>query len=174
MSHTLIYIPSYFDYVRLRNHMKKEEINFTSVCEYSSKSEVSRARHFFLKGEKQFLLFTERFHFYKRSVLLFLSIKLCGNSYSAHIVLVSFRYTIKGIKNLIFYSLPTFPHFYSEVCNMLAAGGQGEEASWTCTALYSRYDAHKLAAITGAQRAGQMLHSNKTVHLFITGAEDKA
>ncbi|XP_015245494.1 PREDICTED: digestive organ expansion factor homolog [Cyprinodon variegatus] len=148
MSHTLIYIPSYFDYVRLRNHMKKEEINFTSVCEYSSKSEVSRARHFFLKGEKQFLLFTERFHFYK-------------------------RYTIKGIKNLIFYGLPTFPHFYSEVCNMLAAGGQGEEASWTCTALYSRYDAHKLAAISGAQRAGQMLHSNKNVHLFITGAEDK-
>ncbi|MED6269921.1 hypothetical protein CHARACLAT_004449 [Characodon lateralis] len=149
MSHILIYIPSYFDYVRLRNHMKKEEINFTSVCEYSTKSEVSRARHFFQTGEKQFLLFTERFHFYK-------------------------RYTIKGMKNLIFYGLPTFPHFYSEVCNMLAAGGQGEEASWTCTALYSRYDAHKLAAITGAQRAGQMLRSNKNVHLFITGSEDKA
>ncbi|XP_070834742.1 U3 small nucleolar RNA-associated protein 25 homolog [Chaetodon trifascialis] len=149
MSHTLIYIPSYFDYIRLRNYMKKEEINCASLCEYSSKSEVSRARHFFQKGDKQFVLFTERFHFYK-------------------------RYTIKGIQNLIFYGLPSFPHFYSEVCNMLAAGGQGEEASWTCTALYSRYDAHKLAAITGAQRAGQMLHSNKTVHLFITGGEDKA
>ncbi|XP_042356687.1 U3 small nucleolar RNA-associated protein 25 homolog [Plectropomus leopardus] len=149
MSHTLIYIPSYFDYVRLRNYMKKEEINFTSICEYSSKSEVSRARHFFQKGDKQFLLFTERFHFYK-------------------------RYTIKGIQNLIFYGLPSFPHFYSEVCNMLAAGGQGEEASYTCTALYSRYDVHKLAAITGAQRAGQMLNSNKTVHLFVTGGEDKA
>ncbi|XP_033498688.1 U3 small nucleolar RNA-associated protein 25 homolog [Epinephelus lanceolatus] len=148
MSHTLIYIPSYFDYVRLRNYMKKEETNFASICEYSSRSEVSRARHFFQKGDKQFLLFTERFHFYK-------------------------RYTIKGIQNLIFYGLPSFPHFYSEVCNMLAAGGQGEEASWTCTALYSRYDAHKLAAITGAQRAGQMLNSNKTVHLFVTGGEDK-
>ncbi|XP_029317227.1 U3 small nucleolar RNA-associated protein 25 homolog [Cottoperca gobio] len=149
MSHTLIYIPSYFDYIRLRNHMKKEEINFVSICEYSSKSEVSRARHFFQKGNQQFLLFTERFHFYK-------------------------RYTIKGIQNLIFYGLPSYPHFYSEVCNMLAAGGQGEEASWTGTALYSRYDAHKLAAITGAQRAGQMLHSSKTVHLFVTGGEDKA
>ncbi|XP_030574782.1 U3 small nucleolar RNA-associated protein 25 homolog [Archocentrus centrarchus] len=148
MSHTLIYIPSYFDYVRLRNYMKKEEMNFASICEYSSKSEVSRARHFFQKGEKQFLLFTERFHFYK-------------------------RYTIKGIQNLIFYGLPSFPHFYSEVCNMLAAESQGEEASWTCTALYSRYDTYKLAAITGAQRAGQMLNSNKAVHLFITGGEDK-
>ncbi|XP_024133669.1 digestive organ expansion factor [Oryzias melastigma] len=147
ISHTLVYIPSYFDYVRLRNYMKKEEMSFTSICEYSSKSEISRARHFFLKGDKHFLLFTERFHFYK-------------------------RYTIKGIQNLIFYGLPSFPHFYSEVCNMLAEGGQGEAASWTCTALYSRYDAQRLAAITGSQRAGQMLHSNKTVHLFITG-EDK-
>uniref|UniRef100_A0A3Q3KQ15 U3 small nucleolar RNA-associated protein 25 homolog n=1 Tax=Monopterus albus TaxID=43700 RepID=A0A3Q3KQ15_MONAL len=148
MSHTLIYIPSYFNYIRLRNYMKKEELSFASICEYSSKAEVSRARHFFQKGEKHFLLFTERFHFYK--------------------------YTIKGIQSLIFYGLPSFPHFYSEICNMLAAGGQGEEASWTCTALYSRYDAHKLAAITGAQRAGQMLQSHKTVHLFITGGEGKA
>ncbi|XP_028995280.1 U3 small nucleolar RNA-associated protein 25 homolog [Betta splendens] len=149
MSHTMIYIPSYFDYVRLRNYMKKEEMNFTSICEYSSKSEVSRARHFFQKGDKQFLLFTERFHFYK-------------------------RYTIKGIRNLIFYGLPSFPHFYSEVCNMLETGGLREEASWTCTALYSRYDAHTLAAITGAQRAAQILNSNKPVHLFITGGEDNA
>ncbi|KAM6973299.1 U3 small nucleolar RNA-associated protein 25 homolog [Aplochiton taeniatus] len=146
MSHTLIYVPSYFDYVRLRNFMKKEEINFMSLCEYSTKSEVSRARHFFQKGDKQFLLFTERFHFYK-------------------------RYTIKGIQNLIFYGLPTYPHFYSEVCNMLQVGGQGEEASWTCTALYSRYDAQRLTAITGAPRAAQMLQSDKSVHLFITGEE---
>lgn len=82
------------------------------------------------------------------------------------------RYTIKGIRNLLFYGLPSFPHFYSEVCNMLAAGPRGEEASWTCTAVYSRYDAHKLAAITGSQRAGQMLASNKPVHLFITGGDD--
>ncbi|XP_072313781.1 U3 small nucleolar RNA-associated protein 25 homolog [Eucyclogobius newberryi] len=149
MSHTMIYIPSYFDYVRLRNYMKKEELNFASICEYSSKSEVSRSRHFFQKGDKQFMLFTERFHYYK-------------------------RYAIKGIQNLIFYGLPSYPHFYSEMCNMLSEGGQDKQASWTCTALYSRYDAHKLAAITGAQRAGQMLHSNKSVHLFVTGAEDKA
>ncbi|XP_043367743.1 U3 small nucleolar RNA-associated protein 25 homolog isoform X3 [Dermochelys coriacea] len=65
MSHTLIYIPSYFDYVRLRNYFKKEELNFTHICEYTKRSGISRARQFFLKGEKQFLIFTERFHFYK-------------------------------------------------------------------------------------------------------------
>ncbi|XP_021098148.1 digestive organ expansion factor homolog isoform X8 [Heterocephalus glaber] len=66
MSHTLIYVPSYFDYVRLRNYFKREELNFTHICEYTQKPAVSRARHFFLQGEKQFLLLTERFHFYKR------------------------------------------------------------------------------------------------------------
>uniref|UniRef100_A0A671RCA1 U3 small nucleolar RNA-associated protein 25 homolog n=1 Tax=Sinocyclocheilus anshuiensis TaxID=1608454 RepID=A0A671RCA1_9TELE len=148
MSHTFIYVPSYFDFVRLRNYLKKEDISFASVSEYSQRSEVSRARHFFQKGEKQFMLFSERFHFYK-------------------------RYTIKGIHNLIFYGLPMYPHFYSEVCNMLQAGVRegGGSVSFTCTALYSRYDMHRLAGITGANRAAQMLQSKKTVHLFITGEE---
>ncbi|KAI5757551.1 UTP25 [Gulo gulo luscus] len=144
MSHTLIYVPSYFDFVRLRNYFKKEELNFTHICEYTQKSGISRARHFFLQGEKQFLLLTERFHFYK-------------------------RYTIKGIRNLIFYELPTYPHFYSEVCNMLRATSRGEEATWTCTVLYSKYDAQRLAAVVGVERAAQMLQSKKNVHLFITG-----
>ncbi|XP_066217920.1 U3 small nucleolar RNA-associated protein 25 homolog isoform X2 [Saccopteryx leptura] len=144
MSHTLIYVPSYFDFVRLRNYFKREELNFTHICEYTQRSGISRARHFFLQGEKQFLLLTERFHFYK-------------------------RYTIKGIRNLIFYELPTYPHFYSEVCNMLRATTTGEEAAWTCTVLYSKYDAQRLAAVVGVERAAQMLQSKKNVHLFITG-----
>ncbi|XP_036431105.1 digestive organ expansion factor isoform X2 [Colossoma macropomum] len=147
MSHTLIYVPSYFDFVRLRNFLKKEDVSFSSISEYSKRSEVSKARHYFQKGEKQFLLFSERFHFYK-------------------------RYTIKGIQNLIFYALPTYAHFYSEVCNMLQTSTGA--AALTCTALYSRYDTHRLAAITGAERAAQMIQSNKSVHLFITGEEKSA
>ncbi|XP_060610330.2 U3 small nucleolar RNA-associated protein 25 homolog [Anolis sagrei] len=144
MSHTLIYVPSYFDYVRLRNYFKKEELNFTHVCEYTSKSGISRARHFFLKGNKQFLILTERFHFYK-------------------------RYSIRGIRNLIFYELPTYPHFYSEVCNMMKLAGSGEESTLTCTVLYSKYNAQRLAAVVGVERAAQMLQSSKNVHLFVTG-----
>lgn len=78
MSHTMIYVPSYFDYVRLRNHMKKADMSFTSTCEYSSKSEVSRARHQFQR-DKQFLLFTERFHFYKRQVVNLLTLYLLSH-----------------------------------------------------------------------------------------------
>ncbi|CAJ0921741.1 unnamed protein product [Ranitomeya imitator] len=147
MSHTLLYIPSYFDYVRLRNYFKKEELNFTHICEYTDKSGISRARQHFLKGERQFLLVTERFHFYK-------------------------RYMLKGIRNLIFYELPTYPHFYSEVCNMMTAWNKGEEATWTCTVLYSKYDAQRLATVVGAERTAQMLQSKKNVHLFVTGEND--
>ncbi|XP_062850958.1 U3 small nucleolar RNA-associated protein 25 homolog [Trichomycterus rosablanca] len=148
MSHTMIYVPSYFDFVRLRNFLKKQDASFTVIGEYASSSEISRARHHFLTGEKQFLLFTERFHFYK-------------------------RYTIRGIQNLIFYGLPTRANFYSEVCNMLCVGTTEvkSSANFTCTALYSRYDVYTLAAIVGAERAANMIQSNKSVHLFITGEE---
>ncbi|XP_078085851.1 U3 small nucleolar RNA-associated protein 25 homolog isoform X2 [Mustelus asterias] len=146
MSHTLIYIPIYFDYVRLRNYYNREEINFSHICEYSKKSTINRARYHFLKGEKPFLLFTERFHFYK-------------------------RYTIKGIRHLIFYELPTYPHFYSDICNMLKGENRGDEATWTCTVLYSKYDAQKLTRVVGAERAAQMIQSKKSVHLFVTGED---
>uniref|UniRef100_A0A8C1I4P3 UTP25 small subunit processor component n=2 Tax=Cyprinus carpio TaxID=7962 RepID=A0A8C1I4P3_CYPCA len=123
---------------------RKENISFASVSECSQRSEVSRARHFFQKGEKQFMLFSERF-----------------------LQEVCVLYAIKGIHKLIFYGLPTYPHFYSEVCNMLQAGVRegGGSVSYTCTALYSRYDMHRLAAIIGAARAAQMLQSKKTVSL---------
>lgn len=52
---------------------------------------------------------------------------------------------------------------------MLRATAGGEEAAWTCTVLYSKYDAQRLAAVVGAERAAQMLRSKKNVHLFITG-----
>lgn len=38
MSHTLIYVPSYFDYVQIRNYFKKEDIGFVQICEYSKVS----------------------------------------------------------------------------------------------------------------------------------------
>lgn len=52
---------------------------------------------------------------------------------------------------------------------MLRATTSGEEAAWTCTVLYSKYDAQRLAAVVGVERAAQMLRSEKSVHLFITG-----
>lgn len=35
MRQTLIFVPNYFDYVRVRNYFKKEDIGFVQICEYS-------------------------------------------------------------------------------------------------------------------------------------------
>lgn len=35
MKQTLIYVANYFDFVRLRNYFKREDISFVQICEYS-------------------------------------------------------------------------------------------------------------------------------------------
>ena len=41
--------------------------------------------------------------------------------------------------------------------------------NWDITALYTKYDAQKLAAMVGNERAAQMIHAQKNVHMFVTG-----
>lgn len=49
--HTMIFVPSYFEFVSLRNLMLKENESFVSVTEYARVSEVSRGRARFLQGK---------------------------------------------------------------------------------------------------------------------------
>jgi hypothetical protein len=35
MKNVLIYIPSYFDFITLRNFFKKEELGYAEICEYT-------------------------------------------------------------------------------------------------------------------------------------------
>lgn len=37
-AHCLVFIPSYFDFVRIRNYFKKETMNFVQICEYTKVS----------------------------------------------------------------------------------------------------------------------------------------
>lgn len=94
MSHTLIFVPSYFDFVRLRNYFKREQIGFVQICEYTKDPKIARARDMFFNHQSDFLLYTERAHFFR-------------------------RFRLKGIGHLIFYQLPSNPHFYSEMCNLV-------------------------------------------------------
>lgn len=145
-SHTLIFIPSYFDFVKVRNYFKKTDIKSTSISEYSDKKQIERSRYSFYHGRVHFMLITERFHFYK-------------------------RYRIRGIDNLIFYELPEYPKYYSDFCNFLQDPKriQNEgQSSFSSTIIYSKYDAHKLACVVGYERATHMINSDKSVHMFMT------
>ncbi|CAI8024360.1 Digestive organ expansion factor homolog [Geodia barretti] len=66
MKGTVIFIPSYFDFVRVRNLMKKEELSIAALSEYTTTSGVTRARTQFYQGVTHFLLYTERAHFFHR------------------------------------------------------------------------------------------------------------
>ncbi|KAK6102733.1 hypothetical protein QQG55_9675 [Brugia pahangi] len=91
---TVIFIPSYFDFVRIRNYLKNENESFVQLHEYAKEGKVAKARALFYKKEKKIMLITERFHFYR-------------------------RYNIKGIRSLTFYQPPAQPKFYHEMINQV-------------------------------------------------------
>ncbi|KAJ8946429.1 hypothetical protein NQ318_014415 [Aromia moschata] len=150
MKQTLVFIPNYFDYVRIRNYFKKEDLGFVQICEYSKEAKVARARDMFFHGDAHFLLYTERYHFFNRK-------------------------RIKGIRHLVFYQLPNFPHFYYEMCNLMQAANMnkkiGNMANMTVTVIYSKYDVHQLSSIVGTDRAAKMMGSDRKVHMMLTGVD---
>lgn len=142
-NHTLIYIPCYFDFVYIRNRMMKEKMSFTMISEYTQDRKVARARDMFFHSDAHFLLYTERWHFWRRT-------------------------RIKGIRHLIFYQLPTYPHFYSEMCNLMDNLYQnprsGTEFNMSVTVIYNKFDAITLAQTVGQNRATTMIESESKVH----------
>ncbi|XP_067942579.1 U3 small nucleolar RNA-associated protein 25 homolog [Watersipora subatra] len=138
---TLIYIPSYYDYVRIRNYLAKHKHETSLVCEYASDKAIRRAKKKFFTKETQFMLYTERVHFFRRMQL-------------------------RKIRHLIFYSLPTYPQFFSDMCNMYKTGGQADAS---CTVLFSNQDAYKLSVCVGTERTKHMVNAKKNVFMFVTG-----
>lgn len=136
--HTLIFIPSYFDYVRVRNLFKAENISCVTVADYTPRDEVSRARSWFYHGEVPFMLFTERYHFFH-------------------------RYKIRGIRNIVFYALPMYEEFYFEMVNM-ADNAEGSAVSF----FVSPYDRLVMERVVGPARCRRMLRSAKRSHLLVT------
>ena len=63
----LIFVASYYDYVRLRNFLKEQEVQVADLSEYAPPKEAARARSLFLDGRLHVALLTERSHFYNRA-----------------------------------------------------------------------------------------------------------
>ncbi|KNA06182.1 hypothetical protein SOVF_183420 [Spinacia oleracea] len=132
----MLFISSYFEFVRIRNFLKSQNASFCLLCEYTKQSDISRARNWFIKGERKIMLYTERAHFYH-------------------------RYKIRGIQNLIIYSLPERKEFYPEVLNMLEGS-----RDMTSTVLFSRFDQLRLERIVGSAAAKKMTSSEKGLFIF--------
>jgi len=147
--HTMIFIPSYFDFVSVRNLLLKKEIDFVSVTEYARVSEVTRGRARFLQGIKPLMLYTGRAHFFQRHV-------------------------IKGVRHLVLYGLPEHAEFYSGLVNDLNAGLKQEEhdddldmaAPLSCLSVFTKYDALALERIVGNEHCSHMIKGEKSTYMF--------
>jgi U3 small nucleolar RNA-associated protein 25 len=172
--HCAIIVPSYFDYVRLRNAFTAKKINYVNCCEYTLPSEVSRSRSAMYHGRAQFMLITERFHFFH-------------------------RYRLRGLRHFVFYAPPLHAHFYAEFINMIEDSstkgssnsidttsdskhsnssssnnkskkddsGSSATGDNTCMCLFTRYDLLEIERIVGTTRTTKLLSATNPVHMFL-------
>ena len=144
LGHTLIFVSSYFDYVRLRNHFRREKLSFTQICEYTEENKTSKARQLFYFGARQFLIYTERCHFYH-------------------------RYKIKGVRNIIFYEPPVFAKFYMEMIELLCPELQGKKfiggaaSQFSAITLFSNHDTLQLGSIIGFNNAAKLIQNKRSI-----------
>ncbi|KAK5954550.1 rRNA-binding ribosome biosynthesis protein utp25 [Knufia fluminis] len=143
---TLIFVPTYLDFVRLRNHFSTAQettsLAFGTISEYSPKGDVARARSHFLNGRHSIMLYSERAHHY-------------------------FRYKIKGIRRIIFYGVPENSIFWTEMIDSLGMNAQmdpewaqaqrGKQGKGLVRAIFSKWDVMKLERIVGTERVGRLV-----------------
>lgn len=147
----LVFVPTYADFARLRNHLSTspdaESLSFGTVSEYTPVKDVMRARSHFLSGRHSLLLYSERAHHH-------------------------FRYRLKGVRKVLWYGVPENPVFWAEVIALLGLGGdhhgggakkkESEKgpaaAKGVVRALFSKWDALKLERIVGTERVGRLIH----------------
>ena len=124
----LLFVPSYFDLVRVRNYLRREAASFVVLSEYTTPQDMARARNYFCDGRRRVLLYTERCHFYN-------------------------RHRIRGIKDIIYYQLPEHQQYYAELANFM----DNSAVTGTVNVVYTQRDAMRLERVVGTNRAKRML-----------------
>lgn len=145
---TLVVVPTYFDFVRVRNLLVRTQeddpdFTFATMCEYSRPQDVARARARFYNKQASIVVVTERFHFF-------------------------WRHWIRGVNTVVFYGLPQNAHFYPEFLNMtneLSAEGNATQ----CIAIFDKFDAFPLERIVGRARCKHMIaRGSKSTFMFVS------
>jgi U3 small nucleolar RNA-associated protein 25 len=137
----LVFIPSYADFVRLRNHLDNSSdgtsIAFGNLSEYTPVKDVSRARSHLMSGRHSLLLYSERAHHH-------------------------FRYRLRGVRKVIFYGVPENPTFWTEILGLLGLDTgllqqDSTKGKGMVRALFSRWDIMKLERIVGTERVSNLV-----------------
>ena len=121
---TLLFIPSYFDYLRIKQLFVKDKLDPGLLCEYTEPSQITRERSYFFHGKSRIMLYTERLHYYN-------------------------RFRIRGIKHLIFYGPPVNPGVYCEMCDLVVSDGSERPQIST---LFTKFDKFHIERLVGSKR----------------------
>ena len=124
-----IFVSSYFDFCQLRELFATKELSFVTLSEYTTTPDINRARSKFFNGQSRILLVSGRFHFFR-------------------------RYKIRGIKHLLFYSLPEYSEFFEEWVNAMVSEQREGKVS---VLVEARYDRLVLERIVGKEKAQRLL-----------------
>ncbi|KAF2108157.1 U3 small nucleolar RNA-associated protein 25 [Lophiotrema nucula] len=131
----VIFIPSYLDFVRLRNALVDTDWSYGLISEYTDATAVRRARSHFMSGKHSLLLYTGRAHHFH-------------------------RYNLRGAKRVVFYGVPENSKFYEEAVEWIgrtlerAECGKAETSVRVC---FSRWERMELERIVGGKRVGKMV-----------------
>jgi len=129
--YTLVVAASSLEYVRLRNYLDREDVEFAPVSEHTPSRDTVRARGLFRMGEAPILLTTERWFHYN-------------------------RLTLRGTRHIIFYGAPRVEETYVEPLNSLAKALAADQPV-SSLLLYDRYEAAAVERLVGTERAAALL-----------------
>jgi U3 small nucleolar RNA-associated protein 25 len=131
----LLFIPSYLDFVRLRNSLVDSDFSYGAISEYTDATDVRKARSHFMSGRHSLLLYTGRAHHFH-------------------------RYNIRGVKRVVFYGVPENVHFYEEIVGFVGRTverGEVQRVEASVRTCFSRWERLELERVVGGKRVGKMI-----------------
>jgi U3 small nucleolar RNA-associated protein 25 len=141
----LLFIPSYLDFVRIRNSLVDTDISFASISEYTDATDVRKARSHFMNGKHSLLLYTGRAHHFH-------------------------RYSLRGVRRVVFYGVPENPVFYEEVLGFIGKSVERAEISRAEAGVrvcFSKWERMELERVGGGKRVGKMVADRGDVFDFV-------
>lgn len=141
MDRSVIFVSSYFEYLKLKSMFVKQNAPVFGICEYSKKRDVQKRISLFRNNTLPYLMQTERAYFFDVG-------------------------SVRGMKNILFYSLPKNAFIYQEMISYLdQAAFKQSKCKVAC--LFNKYDALALERIVGTENAKELLATYNKATSFV-------